>query len=178
MGEEKMISLAEIRTGHASGNMSGMEYGPPPRRGRPVRVGDAFWLAVLGCSFLGACASGPEVAVINGKARFFPALNVSNCVSSLSTDPRIYIPPFACADAPALAWRRLYALLLEFDGIRIVERDDVYLHALVRDLDLEFALEPASGVIDVQFISRYDLRDRSRAFRNFLEYLRVRFGPR
>lgn len=157
--------------------MSGIEYGPAPRRGRPVRGRDAFWLVILGCSFLGACASGPEVALSSDQARFLPCLNVSNGVSSLSTDPRIYIPPFAFADAPALAWRRLYELLLECDGIKIIDRDDGYLHALVRDLDLEFALDPASSKIEVQLISRYNLQDRSRALRNFLEDLRVRFGP-
>lgn len=90
-----------------------------------------------------------------------------NCVSSQTepADRQHYIEPIAFAGAPADAMAALQQVVAAAEGAHIVRATSDYLYAEFRSRvmrfvdDVEFALDPARGVIHVRSAARLGVRD-------------------
>jgi uncharacterized protein (DUF1499 family) len=88
-----------------------------------------------------------------------------NCVSSQATDAEHSTEPLRYTGDSTLAWERLKSALGSESRLSIVEDTGSYLHAEARSLifrfvdDIEFVLDPESGVIQVRSASRVGYSD-------------------
>jgi len=90
-----------------------------------------------------------------------------NCVSSQAdpADRRHYIEPIAFAGVAADAMAALQQVVATAEGAQVVRATNDYLYAEFRSRvmrfvdDVEFALDPAQGVIHVRSSARMGIRD-------------------
>jgi uncharacterized protein (DUF1499 family) len=158
---------------------------------------------MVGLWILGLLVGVPLLAVIAGQlgaftgsapatlgwrdGRLKPPSSSPNSVSSQANlypdhPQRAYaaIEPFAPGPDPAASMRRLRELVAAVPGARIIEARDDYLRAEFRTRlmgyvdDLEFAVDPAAGVIQVRSASRLGRKDFG-VNRARVEFLRRRF---
>jgi uncharacterized protein (DUF1499 family) len=88
-----------------------------------------------------------------------------NCVSSQASDAEHFTEPLSYTGEATLAWNRLKSALGTESRLSIVEDTGSYLHAEARSLvlrfvdDIEFVLDPETGVIQVRSASRTGYSD-------------------
>jgi uncharacterized protein (DUF1499 family) len=93
------------------------------------------------------------------------------------TQPLRRIEPLPFAGSGADAMRAVLAVLARTPRLRVLERDDVSVHALVRSpvlrvaLDIEIVVDEGRGRIDLRASTPFALRDRARSRTRALELL-------
>jgi len=102
-----------------------------------------------------------------------------SCVSTQApiTQPLRRIEPLPFAGPGADAMRAVLAVLARTPRLRVLERDDVSVHALARSpvlrvpLDLDIVVDEARGRIDLRASTPFAVRDRARSRTRALELL-------
>ena len=100
-----------------------------------------------------------------------------NCVSSQARDPRQRVAPLKISGPPNEVIARVSEVVLSLPGARIEAATETYLHARVRTPlfrfvdDLEFLLDPVTGIVHVRSASRVGSWDLG-ANRRRVEWLR------
>lgn len=159
---------------------------------------------MIGLWILGLLVGVPLLALIAGQlgafsgsapatlgwrdGRLKPPSSTPNSVSSQASlypdhPQRAYaaIEPFPLGPDPAASMQRLRDLVAAAPGARVVDARDGYLHAEFRTRlmgyvdDLEFAVDPGAGVIQVRSASRLGRKDFG-VNRARVESLRRRFA--
>jgi uncharacterized protein (DUF1499 family) len=88
-----------------------------------------------------------------------------NCVSSQASDSAHQVDPILFTGSPTVAWEKLGKVLATESRTRIVDRQEVYLHAEAHSLifrfvdDVEFLLDSKAGVIHVRSAARSGYSD-------------------
>ncbi|MBI5800968.1 MAG: DUF1499 domain-containing protein [Verrucomicrobia bacterium] len=106
----------------------------------------------------------PTTLGLNG-GKLAPCPDSPNCVSSLATDPRHAIAPFALNRSQGAAKEELRQAAAKLPRARLVSETDDYLHFEFRSLifrfvdDVEFHLDTASKTIHVRSASRVGQSD-------------------
>jgi len=102
-----------------------------------------------------------------------------SCVSTQAprTDPRRRIEPLAFDAAPDVAIRAVLDALDRVPRLRILERDDASVHAVVRSVwmrvptDVEVRVDAAAGLVHLRASTPVALRERSRPRARAVELL-------
>lgn len=116
--------------------------------------------------------------LVEGRLR--PCPSSANCVCSQDNDVEHHIEPLSFSGSPREAWNRLHDLVRKQPRVRVVSRDDGYLHAEFTTLlmrfvdDVEFQLDEAASVIHVRSASRVGYSDFG-ANRKRIEAIRQQF---
>ncbi|MGI9303152.1 MAG: DUF1499 domain-containing protein, partial [Gammaproteobacteria bacterium] len=83
-----------------------------------------------------------------------------NCVSSQASDPARRAQPFALSGSPAQFMSRIQSVVAAMPRTRVVEADDIYLHAEFKSAlfgfvdDFEVLVDEAAGIAYVRSASR------------------------
>lgn len=94
-----------------------------------------------------------------------------------STQPLQRIEPLPFAGSASVAMRAVLIVLTRLPRLRVLERDDVSVHALGRSpvlrvpLDLEIVVDEDRGRIDLRASTPFALRERARSRTRALELL-------
>ena len=88
-----------------------------------------------------------------------------NCVSSEAKDARHAIQPLHLKGDPATGWATLGNIVGQLPRSKVVEASDTYLHVVCKSRlfgfvdDLEFLLDPESGVVAIRSAARVGYTD-------------------
>jgi uncharacterized protein (DUF1499 family) len=96
-----------------------------------------------------------------------PCSELANCVSTQAShhDPLHRVEPLAFKAEPTLTMRLVLQVLARERGLRILERDDGYVHAVVTSRvlrirhDIELAIDHGAGMLHLRSASRLRLPD-------------------
>jgi uncharacterized protein (DUF1499 family) len=129
-----------------------------------------------------------ELGILSGKkpnnlgvtaGKLAPCPSSPNCVSSQG-EGKHYIKPFTFVSDAANAWAKLRDILLNSEGVTLIEDSDTYIHAECRTKimgfvdDLEFYLSSEEQVIHVRSASRLGYSDLEKN-RKRVEKIREKF---
>lgn len=112
--------------------------------------------------------------------RLPPCPDNPNCVSSLAADSTHQVDPIPFTGSPTEAWKKLGKVLATESRTRIVDRQEMYLHAEASSLifrfvdDVEFLLDSEAGVIHVRSAARSGYSDIG-VNRRRVERIRTKF---
>lgn len=124
-----------------------------------LRLARAALITVAVLALLSFTSAMPaNLGLTGGKLAQCP--DSPNCVSSLATDPRHAIAPFALDRSPGAAKEELRAAIAQLPRSKLISETDNYLHFECRSLvfrfvdDVEFHLDAATKTIHVRSASR------------------------
>ncbi len=132
---------------------------PSLRRRVVLRLLRAVVVVIAVLALLSMTGSTPTNLGLTG-GKLAPCPDSPNCVSSLATDPRHAIAPFALDRSAGAAKEELRRAAASLPRAKLITEQDVYLHFEFRSLifrfvdDVEFHLDAATKTIHIRSASR------------------------
>jgi uncharacterized protein (DUF1499 family) len=132
---------------------------PPLAKRIVLRLACAVAIAVVVLALISMSGSVPNNLGLTG-GRLAPCPDSPNCVSSLATDPRHAIAPFALDRSLGAAKEELRQAAAKLPRAKLITEQENYLHFEFRSLifrfvdDVEFQFDDATKTIHVRSASR------------------------